>query len=246
MALSGCVVREPTAPQAAAYIVESVLDFNTPINRVSVRFTTPRVHGVTGAAVTLTAPNGTVFDAVPDSVPETGAEIPGMYRFATRNELRRGLTYALRVVTPSGHEITGSTTIPFDAVIGLDTTPLPFVLRQDTVRMAWPVRTTTTRYWVHVHSKNPFDQVVTEDVEYSFFAERELMLPWDARTPFDEPLFTRDHRVTIVVAAVDENFYQYYRTRLDPFSSAPPSRLTGAIGVFGSVTPLMMRRYHVR
>jgi hypothetical protein len=49
-----------------------------------------------------------------------------------------------------------------------------------------------------------------------------------------------------MVAAVDTNYYQYYRVPGDPFTPAVPSRLTGGLGVFGSVVPVYAKRFSVR
>ena len=43
-------------------------------------------------------------------------------------------------------------------------------------------------------------------------------------------------RQDVLVAAVDSNFYDYYRTNNDPFTGAGIiSRLTGGLGLFGSL-----------
>ncbi len=43
----------------------------------------------------------------------------------------------------------------------------------------------------------------------------------------------------ILVAAVDSNFYDYYRTNNDPFTGAGIiSRINGGLGLFGSLVTL--------
>lgn len=47
------------------------------------------------------------------------------------------------------------------------------------------------------------------------------------------------------VAAVDSNYYDY-RVLSDPFVRAPPSRLQGGLGVFGSLVPVTVRTLRVQ
>ena len=67
-----------------------------------------------------------------------------------------------------------------------------------------------------------------------------------ARTLDDDPVFASGFRAVVVVSAVDDNYYTYFRTTVDPFAGAPPSKLTGALGVFGSIAPVVIRQYDVR
>ena len=52
-------------------------------------------------------------------------------------------------------------------------------------------------------------------------------------------VFMPGFRQDIIVAAVDSNFYDYYRTNNDPFTGAGIiNRVTGGIGMFGSFVTL--------
>ena len=59
-------------------------------------------------------------------------------------------------------------------------------------------------------------------------------------------MFEPGSQTTVLVSAVDINYYQYYRVLSDPLSAAAPSHLTGALGVFGSVVPIVARRLDVK
>jgi hypothetical protein len=109
----------------------------------------------------------------------------------------------------------------------------------DTLRLTW-ARGAAAAFWVHIFSSDGFDDVQLDDTEYAFFAHSSVTLAGTARTPFDEPVFT-GRTATVTVAAVDENFHEYYRARIDPFAPAPPSRLEGGVGVFGSIVPIIVR-----
>jgi hypothetical protein len=50
----------------------------------------------------------------------------------------------------------------------------------------------------------------------------------------------------VTVSAVDVNYYDYYRAQSDPFAGAPPSHLTGAVGVFGAYVPMLGGQLQVR
>jgi hypothetical protein len=52
-------------------------------------------------------------------------------------------------------------------------------------------------------------------------------------------VFIPGFRQDMVIAAVDSNFYDYYRTNNDPFTgSGIISRVTGGLGMFGSILEL--------
>ena len=96
--------------------------------------------------------------------------------------------HGLRIVTIAGDTITGQTRIP-QAVAGpTDTTPRPFSRRTDSLLLKWPPNPSGERHWVHFHTQYPFPNVVTDDVEWSFFADTVVLLQGLGRTPLDQPL----------------------------------------------------------
>jgi hypothetical protein len=84
------------------------------------------------------------------------------------------------------------------------------------------------------------------DVDYSAFADSTFVLSGRATTIFDDPIFLTHSVVTATVAAVDANYYEYFRVLSDPFVGAPPSRLRGAVGVFGSLVVVNRRTLKVQ
>jgi hypothetical protein len=82
---------------------------------------------------------------------------------------------------------------------------------------------------------------------YRRFMAAPVDIPGTAKTPVDlTDVFPITSRLAVEVVAVDTNYYQYYRTPGDPFTAAPPSRLTGGLGVFGSIVPVYARQFEVR
>ena len=53
-------------------------------------------------------------------------------------------------------------------------------------------------------------------------------------------------RVRVIVSAVDQNYYDYYSTQSDPFAGPAPGHLAGAVGVFGSIAPIVSLQLTVR
>ena len=89
-------------------------------------------------------------------------------------------------------------------------------------------------------------RIARTGVDFETFAESTFAIAGDGRTFFDEPLFVPSQTTHVTVSAVDRNYYEYYRTLSDPFAGAPPSRLEGGYGVFGSLVELTIRSLNVR
>lgn len=243
---AGCIPEEPLGVVEDIIVVEGVLDLAASRHFITIRTFAGRGWDV-AATVTVSAPDGTVFTGIPDSVPAgpTGTLVAnhGRYRVATGDALRAGHEYVLRVTMADGRQVTGSTRMPTAAPALPPQFYEPFLRHRDTVRVTWP-DAGAAAYWVHIYGHDAFENVVIDDEVYAFFAQSSVTLAGTARTPFDEPIFGSD-RATITVSAVDANFYEYYRTRVDPFAPAPASRLSGGIGVFGAIVPIVVRRYVV-
>ena len=71
------------------------------------------------------------------------------------------------------------------------------------------------------------------------------MLPGTASSLEGADIFRARTLTTVVVLAVDANYYEYYRDLGDPFVGSPPGRLKGGRGVFGSMVPIIMRQFKV-
>jgi hypothetical protein len=222
--------------------VQCVLDAGAVEQFVTVEWAEPTFLSsttpVVGASVSIEKPDGSIEQAVGAS--GTGVPPFVVYRFMRDSLLQPEGTYTLRVRTPTGEEATGTTTIPLvsTAPVGLEI--LPTLDRErDTVRLAWPRVAGAKSYQVAVRGRDPQNFFIVST--FTQFVDTSATIAGTARTFENDEVFPRGSIVNIVV--VDENYYDYYHPTVDPFAGAPPSKLTGAIGVFGSIAPVKMRRY---
>ena len=193
---------------------------------------------VLAAKVTVIAPNGTVMVASEhDSVCECA---PGMYTihpFSSGIDLRQGGTYTLHVRTTLGEEVSGATTIPVDTQRVIGVPGRVFLPAQDTLRLTWSRVPGARRYEVSI------GRPLT--AEHQIFTDTTITLPGNTLDPAGDSIFPVGP-VEVLVSAVDVNYYDYYRAQSDPFAGAPPSHLTGAVGVFGSIVPILIAELQVR
>lgn len=148
--------------------------------------------------------------------------------------LRLGARYQLHVRTQEGEDVTAFTRIPAPEVTTTGGLTSTINRDHDTVKVAWSPAERTRAYAMRVESPfGPFflftDSLhvrVTGDLRNLFAGELQHVLV---------PGFHQD----ILVAAVDSNFFDYYRTNNDPFTgSGIISRINGGIGLFGSLVTL--------
>jgi hypothetical protein len=193
---------------------------------------------VLGANVTVMAPNGIVMVASEhDSVCDCS---PGMYTihpFSSGIDLRDGGTYTLHVRTTLGDEVSGTTTIPVDTQQFIRLPRRVFVRAQDTLRLTWSRAPGARSYEVAIG--------LPQTGVHQIFTDTTITVPGSALTPLGDNIFPIGP-VEVLVSAVDANYYDYYRAQSDPFAGAPPSHLTGAVGVFGSVVPILISELQVR
>ena len=250
--LSACELpTENIAPSATRLLVHAVLDAGTPVHWIRVERSASgfgrRFQHVPGADVTITAPDGQVFRGLEEpNVFIAGTS--GAYLIAdlgtpsipsTNIPLLPGGTYTLRIRTPDGEEVSGSTTMPDFVPLALPIVNDLFVRARDTLRLAWPRMQKTAGYEVDVKSTfSSSDEFST--ATYTVFTDTTITIAGTARTFENEEIFKTGFTAAVHVAAVDDNYYTYYHPVVDPFAGAPPSRLTGAIGVFGSIAPVML------
>ena len=190
---------------------------------------------VSGATVTITTPSGTVLLATED--PSTGpGAVLGQYRIALDiygiTRLAVG-TYTLSVTTRESEQVTGTTTLFADASTPIQS-PVQTASPTDTIHVRWPSVAGARSYEVRVTSPNLDPYVV--------FGDSAIAIPATARTLTNDPVFPSTTSATLVVSAVDENYYEYYRGVSDPYAGSPPSRLDGGLGVFGAIVPLRILR----
>jgi hypothetical protein len=242
LAAAGCVDQAPTAATANALIVHAVLDLSTRDQYVVIQSTTGSIdqqRPVTGAIVTITTPDGHALlaDETLDSTryltPSTMPRVTTVYRVSLDRygiDLVPGGTYRLRVTTPDGREVSGVTTIP-NAV--LDTAPTTQTIdRRDTVRMSVPRAVGVSAYEV----------VASWRSRTAFFSDTAVALPAPVVSTNGPGgiVFEPPTPWMVVVSAVDQNYYDYFRRASDPWTgSGVISHLDGAIGVFGSMVSVL-------
>lgn len=203
---------------------------------------------VSGADVTITGPDGVAraFQAPVPGRPLTyssgryiAALGPGPVPGAP--PLRRGVRYELRVRTPDGAVVSGTSIVP-DFAPGSATARLDIFNRdRDSVRVTWRSVRGARSYLLRAES--PFGAFLL------FTDSTHITLKGDLRNYFAtslERVFIPGFRQRVTVAAVDSNFFDYYRSRNDPFTgSGIINNLEGGIGLFGAAVNVATRTLDV-
>jgi hypothetical protein len=221
---------------------------------------------ITGARVFVVAPDGAVATAIESRVIRAGSRTPvgtGVYQFLNSaitetwgaprpvgfgptNQIRvvPGGRYRLRVELPDGRLTTGESLVPGGAATRLidGFEALTFNRDTDTLRVRWDPVPGARTYALRIETPygaffmfNDSNSVALTGELRNLFAER---LPRAFQAGFTQYLY---------VAAVDTNYFDYYRSTNSPFSgSGIINRLTGGIGLFGAYTPILSRALHVR
>ncbi|HKG93718.1 MAG TPA: hypothetical protein VKA84_17555 [Gemmatimonadaceae bacterium] len=143
-----------------------------------------------------------------------------------------GVRYRLRVAAADGRVATGTTLIPANRVATRQVTTREFNRDRDSIFIFWEPAEGAARYAVRVES--PRGPVI------NFVDSLEYLISGALRDASESPfrrVFLPGFQQSVTVAAVDANFYDYYRSRNNPYSGRGlVSRLEGALGVFGSMT----------
>jgi hypothetical protein len=237
---ASCIDKAPTSPTANALLVHAVLDLGSRDQYVVIQSTTGAIdqqRPVTGAVVTITTPDGRgllaeeTLDSTHYLTPSTVPRVTTVYRVSLDRygiDLVPGGSYLLRVTTPDGREVSGMTTIP-NAVLGTASTTQTIDRERDTVRMNVPRVAGASAYEVLVSSSRN---------RATFFSDTAVTIPGSA-SGNGSMIFGPGTTHVLIVSAVDQNYYDYFRRASDPWtSSGLISHLDGAIGVFGSIVPL--------
>ena len=190
---------------------------------------------VTGAAVDIVDSAGAVFTAVEDKVVLANGQGAGVYRVSLSGAiLRLGQRYRLRIQTAEGDDVTAVTRVPRPEVTSTGGLTRTFNRDHDTVLVKWNAAAATRAYALRVES--PFGPC------FLFTDSLHFRLTGDVRNLFAgnlERVFIPGFRQDILVAAVDSNFFDYYRTTNDPFTGTGIiSRVNGGLGLFGSIIAL--------
>jgi hypothetical protein len=185
--------------------------------------------------------------AVEDASSTSDGRGAGVYRFRNRASARDpaipglpsmpilpGATYRLRITTVEGDTVTGTTTVPEVSTVAPGTGTRFFNRDRDTLRFFWDPVPLSQRYLVRIES--PWGPM------FLFTDELEARLPGTLRNIFQEnfpSVFLPGFQSRISVAAVDLNYFDYYRSANDPFTGTGLiSRLDGGVGVFAGLAEL--------
>jgi len=259
--VAGCEIKGATAPELEPrVVVHGVLNPTSGVQIITVERTlrsvvrtsgeTPQYDPINDALVIIFGPRG-------DSViarRATGTGVSGgVYRVSSITitdgspgdaqpnvlRVRPGERYRLHVETTIGVAV-GETTIP---VAGpMDGSRVTFNLDRDTLRVdTTAVRNAAGFYLRHESTRGLHERYVTSlkdallrppssaaDSGWSFSFAGETIYPGLAQ------------RFTLV--AVDSNYFRYYVAGFDPFGDdTRGNTLTGGVGLFGSVAPLVSK-----
>ena len=202
---------------------------------------------VTRAQVAVSGPDGVL----------TGAEIvysdhpvtygAGRYILSTNapgSRIRPGARYALSVRTPEGAVVTGTTVVPNAIPFALANAAPPLLVfnrDRDTLAISWNAVPLARSYGVRTES--PFGP------NYIYTNETQVRFAGDIRNVFAsnlQRLFIPGFRQSYTVFAIDTNYFDYYRSRNDPFTgSGIINRLRGGIGLFGASVAIGARTLDV-
>jgi hypothetical protein len=261
--------QKAVAVQPAQVVVHAVLDPGTQVQQVLVERTLsgsvditknqrfdpedPINTGggvpITGCEVSISGPDGLVRGVEAQVGGQPSSYSSGRYimTFVAANTpvatggLRLGGRYSLRVRTPDGTVVTGTTVIPAVLPFVPSSRLDPFNRDADSLRLKWLDVKGARSYLLRVES--PFGPFLL------FSDSTHLTLPGDLRNYFAaslERVFIPGFRQRATLAAVDSNYYDYYRSRNDPFTgSGIINSLQGGIGLFGSAVNINSRTLDV-
>ena len=183
---------------------------------------------LSGATVLIRDDDGKEWQARENGA--TGVYIMSM-DLASR--VQPGKRYSLLVRTPDGQEVTGTTTVP-KAEPTVLATRRGFDRERDTLQLRWSSVPAARSYALRIDSpRGPF---------FLFVDSLSMRVPGGLRNFFADRLprvFLPGFDQLLTLSAIDSNYYDYYRTRNDPFTgSGVINRLRGGIGLFGSIVTI--------
>ncbi|MCH7874231.1 MAG: DUF4249 family protein [Gemmatimonadetes bacterium] len=266
--LLGCELTEVTVPSGEpTVIVQSVLNTTRPIQFVIVEraLTGVQVPGHSGVLLPPAEPGLPVSGATvtmmhldPSTCPGTTvplsprSDTSGMYTTASLCPLRAGDRVRLRVETPDGRIVTGTTRVPgaeaVSVLVGGDSAEFEFQelelhRERDTLRIAVePILARALQIEVRREDQQDVRPEDREDEIAVFFFTDTLgvALAGNLINPFagdsGETVFRAGRAYLLSVSVTDSNYYDFIRSRSDPFTGRGfINHLEGGVGVFGSV-----------
>jgi hypothetical protein len=201
---------------------------------------------IPGAEVTITGPDGAVraYEALVAGRPASYSSGRYVALFGASfgaPPLRRGGRYRLEVRTPDGIVVRGTTVVPDVQPVPAGTRLDAFNRDRDSVRLTWRNVAGARSYLLR--AETPFGPFLL------FTDSTHVTLDGDLRNYFAsslERVFIPGFRQRVAIAAVDSNFFDYYRSRNDPFTgSGIINRLDGGIGLFGAAVNVSTRTLDV-
>ncbi len=219
-------------------LVERTLTGAIPVHDTAFNAADPIVSDggipVSGARVEIIDSAGVVQPAVEDLSVSTNGTGAGVYRVALRGGLNRGARYQLHIVTQQGEQVTAFTRVPFPEFASTGALSRTFNRDHDSLVVEWKRAAAARAYALRIESPfGPFF-LFTDSLRFSMNGDLRNLFASDLPRVF-VPGFRQD----VLIAAVDSNFFDYYRTNNDPFTgSGIISRLNGALGMFGSMVTL--------
>lgn len=205
---------------------------------------------IVGATVVILAPDGD--SAIAREELDGSGNGKGVYRFWNAPKpddpefaslflpLVGGQVYRLRLETTEGHVVTGQTLLP---VAGPLRVPPPAQVMDrdvDSLYMLWERVPEADRYLVAAESPRGQLRIFVPHNEYLLAASVGHPGRIDVASVF-LPGFTQN----VWVAAIDRNYYDYYRSTTDTtVGRSVINHLDGGIGVFGSL--VLVRNYELR
>ena len=190
---------------------------------------------ISGATVEIIDSTGRVTRGVEDGSTAAPPKSTGVYRVPIAGtSLVLGARYQLHIQTPDGSDVTASTRIPKPSIrVGGGLTRV-FNRDHDVFATQWTAAPATRAYAVRIES--PFGPFFLFTDSLSFRTTGDLRNLFSSDL---ERVFIPGFRQEILIAAIDSNFYDYYRTNNDPFTgSGIISRVNGGLGMFGALVSI--------
>jgi hypothetical protein len=191
---------------------------------------------ISNATVEIIDSTGRVTRGVEDkTVPANNGKGAGVYRVPISGAaLVPGARYQLHIRTLDGEDVTASTRVPNPPIRmggGLTRT---FNRDHDVFATQWVAAPMARAYAVRIET--PFGPFFLFTDSLSFRTDGQLRNLFSVDL---ERVFIPGFRQDIIVAAVDSNFYNYYRTNNDPFTGAGIiNSINGGLGMFGALVSL--------
>ena len=200
---------------------------------------------VSGATVSVTRSDGRQLIGA-EAAQQAGGFGAGLYllteaRCTSSPVIIGGGQYTLLVKTPDGHVVTGTTRMP-DAPAVLPTSRLVLFDRdRDTLRLGWTPARVARTYGLRVDTPHGPFVLFSDSTHYTLAGGLRNFVAANL-----ERVFIPGFQQNVLVFASDTNYFDYYRSRNDPFTgSGIINRLNGGIGLFGSVAVIDDRRLDV-